>query len=72
MVVILTHFHGPFVPCSCEVIRDWKTGDSLCYAFIEYEKVGPLPPVPALFSGLLRKADSHKLVGFSSLFFFKI
>ncbi|CAF89786.1 unnamed protein product [Tetraodon nigroviridis] len=23
---------------SCEVIRDWKTGDSLCYAFIEFEK----------------------------------
>jgi peptidyl-prolyl cis-trans isomerase-like 4 len=22
---------------SCEVIRDWKTGDSLQYAFIEYE-----------------------------------
>jgi len=21
----------------CEVIRDWKTGDSLSYAFIEYE-----------------------------------
>lgn len=24
---------------SCEVIRDWKTGESLCYAFIEFEKV---------------------------------
>ena len=23
---------------SCEVIRDWKTGESLCYAFIEFEK----------------------------------
>ena len=22
---------------SCEVIRDWKTGDSLQYAFVEYE-----------------------------------
>lgn len=22
---------------SCEVIRDWKTGDSLQYCFIEYE-----------------------------------
>ncbi len=22
---------------SCEVIRDWKTGDSLQYSFIEYE-----------------------------------
>ena len=22
---------------SCEVIRDWKTGDSLCYAFVEFE-----------------------------------
>lgn len=22
--------------CSCEIIRDWKTGDSLCYAFIEF------------------------------------
>ncbi|KAF8936043.1 Peptidyl-prolyl cis-trans isomerase cyp6 [Haplosporangium gracile] len=25
---------------SCEVIRDKKTGDSLCYAFIEFEKEG--------------------------------
>ncbi|KAG8123742.1 hypothetical protein E2320_019109 [Naja naja] len=24
---------------SCEVIRDWKTGESLCYAFIEFEKL---------------------------------
>lgn len=24
---------------SCEIIRDWKTGESLCYAFIEFEKV---------------------------------
>lgn len=23
---------------SCEIIRDKKTGDSLCYAFIEYSK----------------------------------
>ncbi|KAF4092051.1 hypothetical protein AMELA_G00016650 [Ameiurus melas] len=23
----------------CEIIRDWKTGESLCYAFIEFEKV---------------------------------
>ncbi|XP_061611031.1 peptidyl-prolyl cis-trans isomerase-like 4 [Phyllopteryx taeniolatus] len=23
---------------TCEIIRDWKTGDSLCYAFIEFEK----------------------------------
>ncbi|XP_072106862.1 peptidyl-prolyl cis-trans isomerase-like 4 isoform X1 [Mobula birostris] len=23
---------------SCEIIRDWKTGESLCYAFIEFEK----------------------------------
>lgn len=22
---------------SCEIIRDWKTGDSLQYAFIEFE-----------------------------------
>ncbi|XP_067236823.1 peptidyl-prolyl cis-trans isomerase-like 4 isoform X3 [Chanodichthys erythropterus] len=22
----------------CEIIRDWKTGESLCYAFIEFEK----------------------------------
>ena len=22
--------------CSCEIIRDWKTGDSLNYAFIEF------------------------------------
>lgn len=25
--------------CSCEIIRDWKSGDSLCYAFIEFDKV---------------------------------
>ncbi|XP_066533522.1 peptidyl-prolyl cis-trans isomerase-like 4 [Hoplias malabaricus] len=24
---------------SCEIIRDWKTGESLCYAFIEFDKV---------------------------------
>ncbi|XP_006626237.2 peptidyl-prolyl cis-trans isomerase-like 4 [Lepisosteus oculatus] len=23
---------------SCEIIKDWKTGESLCYAFIEFEK----------------------------------
>ena len=23
---------------SCEVIRDWKTGDSLQYAFVEFEE----------------------------------
>ncbi|KAM8832485.1 peptidyl-prolyl cis-trans isomerase-like 4 [Spinachia spinachia] len=23
---------------SCEIIRDWKSGDSLCYAFIEFDK----------------------------------
>ncbi|KAG7460472.1 peptidyl-prolyl cis-trans isomerase-like 4 [Solea senegalensis] len=23
---------------SCEIIRDWKTGNSLCYAFIEFDK----------------------------------
>lgn len=23
---------------SCEIIRDWKSGESLCYAFIEFEK----------------------------------
>ncbi|XP_040206528.1 peptidyl-prolyl cis-trans isomerase-like 4 [Rana temporaria] len=23
---------------SCEIIRDWKTGESLCYSFIEFEK----------------------------------
>mgnify|MGYP002632471343 CR=1 FL=1 len=26
---------GPII--SCEIVRDWKTGDSLQYAFIEYE-----------------------------------
>eukprot|EP01084_Bolivina_argentea_P056283 103036_1 len=31
---------GRFGPIkSCEIIRDWKTGDSLQYAFIEYEDV---------------------------------
>eukprot|EP01069_Polyplicarium_translucidae_P011670 Polyplicarium_translucidae@DN421_c0_g1_i1.p1 len=24
---------------SCEIIRDWKTGDSLQYAFVEYEEI---------------------------------
>ena len=24
---------------SCEIVKDWKTGDSLQYAFIEYENV---------------------------------
>uniref|UniRef100_A0A8C5JHA2 Peptidyl-prolyl cis-trans isomerase n=1 Tax=Junco hyemalis TaxID=40217 RepID=A0A8C5JHA2_JUNHY len=33
--VIFSRF-GPIK--SCEVIRDWKTGESLCYAFIEFEK----------------------------------
>ncbi|XP_028252382.1 peptidyl-prolyl cis-trans isomerase-like 4 [Parambassis ranga] len=33
--IIFSRF-GPIK--SCEVIRDWKTGDSLCYAFIEFEK----------------------------------
>lgn len=23
---------------SCDIVRDWKTGDSLQYAFIEYQK----------------------------------
>ncbi|XP_031717580.1 peptidyl-prolyl cis-trans isomerase-like 4 [Anarrhichthys ocellatus] len=23
---------------TCEIIRDWKSGDSLCYAFIEFDK----------------------------------
>lgn len=41
--VDLTSSHPPSVTCSCEVIRDWKTGDSLCYAFIEFEKVRPSP-----------------------------
>lgn len=34
--------HHLFPSCSCEIIRDWKSGDSLCYAFIEFEKVSPL------------------------------
>ncbi|CAN8186570.1 unnamed protein product [Coccothraustes coccothraustes] len=30
---------SPFGPIkSCEVIQDWKTGESLCYALIEFEK----------------------------------
>ncbi|XP_048386927.1 peptidyl-prolyl cis-trans isomerase-like 4 isoform X2 [Stegostoma tigrinum] len=33
--VIFSRF-GPIK--SCEIIRDWKTGESLCYAFIEFEK----------------------------------
>ncbi|KAJ7342039.1 hypothetical protein JRQ81_008439 [Phrynocephalus forsythii] len=33
--IIFSRF-GPIK--SCEVIRDWKTGESLCYAFIEFEK----------------------------------
>ncbi|CAJ0965455.1 unnamed protein product [Ranitomeya imitator] len=27
-----------FAALRCEIIRDWKTGESLCYAFIEFEK----------------------------------
>uniref|UniRef100_A0A8C0Z817 peptidylprolyl isomerase n=1 Tax=Cyanistes caeruleus TaxID=156563 RepID=A0A8C0Z817_CYACU len=33
---IIFSWFGPIK--SCEVIRDWKTGESLCYAFIEFEK----------------------------------
>nr|XP_060609524.1 peptidyl-prolyl cis-trans isomerase-like 4 [Anolis sagrei ordinatus] len=33
--IIFSRF-GPIK--SCEVIRDWKTSESLCYAFIEFEK----------------------------------
>lgn len=44
------------VMCSCEIIRDWKTGDSLCYAFIEFEKVS------FIFCSLARTG--------SSIFFF--
>ncbi|XP_030053912.1 peptidyl-prolyl cis-trans isomerase-like 4 [Microcaecilia unicolor] len=33
--IIFSRF-GPIK--SCEIIRDWKTGESLCYAFIEFEK----------------------------------
>ncbi|KAL8181801.1 UNVERIFIED_CONTAM: Peptidyl-prolyl cis-trans isomerase-like 4 [Gekko kuhli] len=33
--IIFSRF-GPIK--SCEVIRDWKTGESLCFAFIEFEK----------------------------------
>ncbi|XP_051732214.1 peptidyl-prolyl cis-trans isomerase-like 4 isoform X2 [Ctenopharyngodon idella] len=33
--IIFSRF-GP-IKC-CEIIRDWKTGESLCYAFIEFEK----------------------------------
>jgi hypothetical protein len=36
-MVFLCHFSK--FSFSCEVIRDWKTGESLCYAFIEFEKV---------------------------------
>lgn len=25
---------------SCDIIRDWKTGDSLCYAFIGFDSDG--------------------------------
>jgi len=31
---------GLIVFCSCEVIKDQKTKESLQYAFIEFEKVG--------------------------------
>uniref|UniRef100_A0A8C2IV59 Peptidyl-prolyl cis-trans isomerase n=1 Tax=Cyprinus carpio TaxID=7962 RepID=A0A8C2IV59_CYPCA len=34
--IIFSRF-GP-IKC-CEIIRDWKTEESLCYAFIEFEKV---------------------------------
>uniref|UniRef100_A0A8C8G2C0 Peptidyl-prolyl cis-trans isomerase n=1 Tax=Oncorhynchus tshawytscha TaxID=74940 RepID=A0A8C8G2C0_ONCTS len=29
---------GNITTCFCEIIRDWKSGESLCYAFIEFEK----------------------------------
>lgn len=41
LVVLTERIHGVVlcVWCSCEIIRDWKSGDSLCYAFIEFDKV---------------------------------
>ena len=29
-------FNEPIDRCRCEVIKDWKTGESLSYAFIEF------------------------------------
>lgn len=68
---VLTSSYPPSVSCSCEVIRDWKTGDSLCYAFIEFEKVRvwAAPPTPGLWleeqptAGL----DQQELKGLSCL-----
>lgn len=37
--VLLPELSTFSILCSCEIIRDWKSGDSLCYAFIEFEKV---------------------------------
>ncbi|NXS86569.1 PPIL4 protein, partial [Erpornis zantholeuca] len=35
--IIFSRF-GPIKRCPQIMIRDWKTGESLCYAFIEFEK----------------------------------
>lgn len=42
----LRHCVVVLVVCSCEIIRDWKSGDSLCYAFIEFDKVRSVPAPP--------------------------
>lgn len=40
MLLKLTAAESVFVLfCSCEVIKDKVTNDSLCYAFVEFEKV---------------------------------
>ncbi|KAK1337954.1 hypothetical protein QTO34_001057 [Cnephaeus nilssonii] len=48
---------------SCEVIRDWKTGESLCYAFIEFEKqptAGAVGANPVMFNLDSTEEDCEK------------
>lgn len=51
--------HVPLL-CSCEIIRDWKTGDSLCYAFIEFEKVSASRPCVFDWFDILRLENCPK------------
>ena len=46
LVLSIVLFHTDLsldcLPCSCEVICDQRSGESLQYAFIEFEKVGEI------------------------------
>ena len=45
---------------SCQVIRDKRTGDSLQYAFIEYDKREDVEQVKRFFFSFLRRYHSSK------------